>query len=527
MMPIARRHLSSGFSLDDAIPSLTSGLFITPTIATTPEASAPATSSFSQSLSTPKNHSSYNSLSIKRKRAHGQDARYTDSPLIHWGPFSPQSDPTGDDEQSESRYTLAGQIESPGNSPSQSVILDNNTPYTELGYRRALGETRDLSLHTESSLSVQTSMPNLALSPLPVLASKSAPSLSPSAWSRIPLIGVIGGVVGKMWQFCTASGTSFEGFSAGGGKEYMFKDNDSFIPRPGSSSRIPGQFPGMEADYIYDCGDDSDCTPLQPAVKRRQISENLDEIKRNWIIVDEKAPKKSSTARRSFPRGGNSSSGRVSLGASASNRRLAAAAMIHPSTPPKRQRASLGCLETFTLSGTTDCSSPTGASPRLSRALSRASMGSVNPFATSLSSDTVLRDSASDGPEDARLFSPPRRPHSRQKSASTANAFSSPQSLGTSPRNHGHRRTHSSASAGQGRTRAKFDVADIHASPRLDAVAKQLATKKIIEDRDTDARINNFNARLKEMIRQGKEALGTTIEVDEADCGDGSWEDDE
>jgi len=45
-----------------------------------------------------------------------------------------------------------------------------------------------------------------------------------------------------------------------------------------------------------------------------------------------------------------------------------------------------------------------------------------------------------------------------------------------------------------------------------------------MEERDADVRIAAFNKRLQDMIRQGKEALGTTIEVD---GGDGGWEDDD
>jgi hypothetical protein len=40
-----------------------------------------------------------------------------------------------------------------------------------------------------------------------------------------------------------------------------------------------------------------------------------------------------------------------------------------------------------------------------------------------------------------------------------------------------------------------------------------------MEERDNDERMSAFNKQLQDMIRQGREALGTTIEVD------GSWED--
>ncbi|KKF93745.1 hypothetical protein CFO_g3899 [Ceratocystis platani] len=460
MMPMARRHLSSGFSLDDAIPSLSSGLFITPSIAPVPEMTSTITP-HGQPLTTPKScGGSYSSLSVKRKRAHAQDARYSDSPLAHWGP----APPSNDDDPSESRYTLAGQIESPGGSPSQSTILDDPaTPYGEFDYRRALGETRDFSFHTDSMIAAQMAMPTFPLTPSPVLVSSTEfEPLTPSAWSRIPLIGAIGGVVGKMWQFCTASGTRFEGFSAGGGKRYSFKDSDPCDDaHPGSNSRIPGQFPGMEADYgsESECGgEDFDNMPSQPAVKRRQISENFDEIKRNWIIVDEKVPKKSSPWPQTWP------------------------CRFHPRLYISK------------------------ASTRFSRSTST-SQCNVLPGAVA---KPVSGVDGANKPVCNTVITP---------------YFSAPHCNGHA----GISKFKLSASASQGRSKAKFDVTDIHASPHLDAEAKQLATKKMMEARDTDARINNFNARLKEMIRQGKEALGTTIEVDEADFGDGegTWEDDD
>jgi hypothetical protein len=51
-------------------------------------------------------------------------------------------------------------------------------------------------------------------------------------------------------------------------------------------------------------------------------------------------------------------------------------------------------------------------------------------------------------------------------------------------------------------------------SPRLDAEARQLAQQKLAAERDADARVDAFNARLLSMIRQGREALGTKVEVE-------------
>jgi DICT domain-containing protein len=67
------------------------------------------------------------------------------------------------------------------------------------------------------------------------------------------------------------------------------------------------------------------------------------------------------------------------------------------------------------------------------------------------------------------------------------------------------------------------------ASPRLDAEARQLAQRKLAAERDVDSKVDALNARLLSMIRQGREALGTKVEVemlDEMDTGVG-WEDDD
>jgi hypothetical protein len=56
-------------------------------------------------------------------------------------------------------------------------------------------------------------------------------------------------------------------------------------------------------------------------------------------------------------------------------------------------------------------------------------------------------------------------------------------------------------------------------SPRLDAEARILAVKRMKEKEEVDVRISDFNARLRDMIRQGKEALGTTYEVESDDGG--------
>jgi hypothetical protein len=64
-------------------------------------------------------------------------------------------------------------------------------------------------------------------------------------------------------------------------------------------------------------------------------------------------------------------------------------------------------------------------------------------------------------------------------------------------------------------------------SPRLTEEARRLAAKRRMEERDADMKMAAFNKRLQDMIRQGKEALGTTVDVEMDGPLDGAWEDDD
>lgn len=50
-------------------------------------------------------------------------------------------------------------------------------------------------------------------------------------------------------------------------------------------------------------------------------------------------------------------------------------------------------------------------------------------------------------------------------------------------------------------------------SPRLTDEAKALAHRRLVQEREVDQRMNRFNKSLQDMIRMGKEALGTQVEV--------------
>ena len=69
---------------------------------------------------------------------------------------------------------------------------------------------------------------------------------------------------------------------------------------------------------------------------------------------------------------------------------------------------------------------------------------------------------------------------------------------------------------------------DVSESPRLNDEAKRLAAQNLAAEQESDAKMEAFNLRLQEMIRQGQQALGTTFEVDVDDgVGGGGGGDDD
>jgi hypothetical protein len=52
------------------------------------------------------------------------------------------------------------------------------------------------------------------------------------------------------------------------------------------------------------------------------------------------------------------------------------------------------------------------------------------------------------------------------------------------------------------------------ASPRLDQQAKQLVTKRLAVDKKNDNRLDRLNGELQALIRQGQQALGTSIDIE-------------
>ncbi|CAK7214439.1 hypothetical protein SBRCBS47491_002143 [Sporothrix bragantina] len=110
---------------------------------------------------------------------------------------------------------------------------------------------------------------------------------------------------------------------------------------------------------------------------------------------------------------------------------------------------------------------------------------------------------------------------------------SSPANLPKNGQGHGHRRSYSGrvgmsplpkktmSVLGADDSDAANNGISVTESPRLNDEAKRLAAQNLAAEQESDAKMEAFNLRLQEMIRQGQQALGTTFEVDVDDDDDG------
>ncbi|KAB5555098.1 hypothetical protein GE09DRAFT_148711 [Coniochaeta sp. 2T2.1] len=506
------------------------------------------------------------SVGAKRKRTRAEVSRAS-TPNADWnmnmdGACDPREEETPARQQQlntaggrEIRYTLAGQIDTPSGPPPHTTngILEDSV-YSDIDYRRALGSKRphdDLDSPSTAFSGLRLETPNAGpVTPRQV------------GWSSLAL-STIGGVVGKVWEFCKAGG--FRGFQAGGGERYAIGTpskggqqwcNEHDVPTlevDADEHNVPGGFPQSEYVSLHELST-PDSTP-RPAVKRRQTSAtNGEELRRNWVIVDQPSPSASSPSqqqslrpsttftkpsstrpslsrpgphapRYSTPTTSSSSSRRISVPKSrlshnnnnntpsaATRTRNARNRISHAGSPAlsAREPASYAAPRSpSSLSVSHNHNNQTPGSPsRIPLPTNPANGSAPNPFAI---------------PGTSSLSLP--RPSSRASLSRCASPAPLHQTSSSS-----HKRNASTASAsGKSGRRSAEGMVD---SPRLTAEAKQLAAKKLAAERDADAKMEAFNRRLMDMIRQGKEALGTTVEVDMEAQGElgmptAGWEDDD
>ncbi|TFB01061.1 hypothetical protein CCMA1212_006854 [Trichoderma ghanense] len=445
-------------------------------------------------------------------------------------------------------YALAGQLHTPvigGSSEDMDGYGDGDADtamgesmYSDSDYRRALGTKRS-----------REDMDDSSGGPTPLFSQPDPSQTSQSGiWGTFSL-STIGDVVGRVWEFCKAG--AFKGFYAGGGASYKMTTAGVSVDETGSNGDQTFYFQGMDQqeqthhhqvqqqprrhhqhqprrgdrsrhaqDQLsrrnhysgssnYDSSFDSrTSTPTGPAPKKRRHTESGSELGQSWVMIQEpsletetRTPRKMSTSSRVSPRHraqqtpvadhrmGPPSSFSTPVTSSPAPLRPASRAASRPGSRMSdasffrpQQPASAASLASFKAPAAV---SVTPRSPPRSRIPVKANSSAVVASAAGLSAFEQGK----------------RRRHTIAPSVAEPSPLS------------GRRRRDSVASVATSRAN------EMDASPRLDAEARQLAARRQMEEDDTDKRMAAFNKQLQDMIRQGRAALGTTVEVD------AGWED--
>ncbi|KAE8442320.1 hypothetical protein EG329_003453 [Mollisiaceae sp. DMI_Dod_QoI] len=370
------------------------------------------------------------------------------------------------------KYQLAGGMDTPSLAAAQA--LDANE-YGDIGYRKSLGDTDRPTMSNSEGASYFPDEPAWhERNGRGRLSQGYNGSPRGEGWSKTAL-QVANVVVGKVWEFCKNSSAVFKGFQAGGGTPYRIshleadaqfdavEQSSVWEEKSGDreSTPLPGQYPIEELEYIPDYMDRAtpERTPPRPT-KRRQISanytlaQNKDELTKNWVVVPPVAAPAVSTPTRPQMKGPSRYS--MPTASSASRRAIANTTIHRPAS-----RAGFG-----------------GSAAR-------------RPALTSQASRVSHAGSPALNTTRGASYASPRSP---QHSASKI-----PRRTG-SPLN-GHVRN------GGGSINSTVD------SPAAKE-AKKWAALKRKEEREADESIRRLDAQLKAMIREGKEALGTKIEVE-------------
>ncbi|KAH6856107.1 hypothetical protein B0I37DRAFT_300266 [Chaetomium sp. MPI-CAGE-AT-0009] len=419
----------------------------------------------------------------KRKRAMTRESTPLDWHMSMEGAF----DGREEERSRESRYTLAGEISTTPAGPAVGAVdgVLQDSVYSDVDYRRELGPK---TLPETESPSTQ----------IPLHRTSNAPSSA--TWSLFSF-QTIGDMVGKVWEFCTKG--AFRGFQAGGGQRYNVNGatvtettGQPWGPEPDTPIRPledtpmtqgpPSYFPQpaqTPSSPVYHDFDTPDSTP-QPAAKRRQVSANNDEL-RNWVVVDEP---------------NNQPPKRFAAQVKAAAARTSGLARPRPSycsqTSASTQRRTAAPSQRFS-----------GGTPTLPRIATRPSLrvshtGSPNLASREPASFASPRSSPLSGSTPSRI---PLGGASHRRSRSSLSGSPHPAAASAKPAS----RRQSILSRQQQQQQSQQSH-----HPRLDAEARHLAQRKLAAERDADAKVDAFNAQLLSMIRQGREALGTRVEVE-------------
>ena len=300
---------------------------------------SPSTSTYNLSKSTGSLLSDNTSMTNNTPIPHlGRKRTHDESRGLNTPKYLDNDSPMEVGTRHQDRYTLAGQIETPGTQVTPGHGSLEDSLYSDIDYRRRLelGSRRPYD---------EPDTPSLGLSRLGIADLETPITPRAAGWTTFAF-QAIGGVVGKVWEFCRGGAGAFRGFQAGGGKPYEPNgqpalasarnvETNHFSPdtpvephKQGTPSSPPGTFPfadvitptpddipvyrnydhdDAQLDTFYDAHDHEqhrmpspDASPERPAVKRRRTSGNWenDELRRHWVMVDDEEPSTGPAAQR-------------------------------------------------------------------------------------------------------------------------------------------------------------------------------------------------------------------------------------
>ena len=328
-----------------------------------------------------------------------------------------------------------------------------NSEYSEVGFRKTLGQV--------GAMRPEENDPFFPYTPAPQLTDANGrPRIHnqephSAGWSKLA-IDVVGSVVGKVWEFCKAG--AFRGFTAGGGKAYNINPSQPHTPME-SNSRTE----------FWDEKADRNTTPIPGEYKDDDfIADYID--RRNLEST--------------------------------------------PPRPSKRLHVSNDDGELaqnwIMVSSTT---APRASTPQsVTRPAARYSMPTASSASRRLAGNAAARPVASRANNRRSLLS------NRQPSVSHAGSpglhAGRPASF-ASPRSPGGSRVPLPKPSPKKAITSHVEQNSMASPASIEA--QKWAAKMRKEEMEQDQSMRRLNAQLQAMIRQGKEALGTKVEIDEVD----------
>lgn len=450
------------------------------------------------------------------------------------------------------QYALRGGLDTP--TAQQAQYFDQNTEseFSDVNYRRTLAAGRRTASGRHIGGQEQFEREYHSFARLPSLSSQetngrprvASPEVAPSpGWGRLAVDmvgGVVGTVVGKVWQFCQAG--AFSGFNAGGGEGYQIdakhtkeaeiKDDYSTTqcefpdPPPAYTPLSEYQEPREVDESLCIVNHPTPDRPMassQRPAKRRQINHETTQnnndasIERSWVVVPIPAvPSSPALAQPSnYSRNPRISQlpARMSLSTTSPGRRPQTSSAFPQPASATRAPARLGAAQRRPLLHTrqsnsvssTGCPARIGFPARPSTATaSYASSTIERPSTASYASPRNSFASSTGGGYQSRIPAPQPR-----SGASTPTGTPSRSQIPLPNRRDGR------SSVASNRATPTQGVL----SPAAIEAQKWRAAKKQADAED-DVAIKRLNKQLQDMIREGQQALGTRFEVRDADAAE-------